>query len=448
MAIPVEIKIKNKELPDNPGVYFYFDEKDALLYIGKATSLKKRVSSYFNKAHNARIDELVSKIKKIEYIETPTVLEALVLEANQIQANQPPYNVLLKDGKSFLYLCITNEKFPKLKLERGKDLEKLNINPFGSELSAEAKVKYLAVFGPYTSGDSLRKALEYLRKIIPWSNCEPPEVTGKMRPCFNRHIKLCPGVCTGEISSSEYRKNIRYLIQFFRGEKVNLVKKLKKEMEHYAGLREYEKAARIRNQIFSLEHIKDVAIIIKEDFELPIIKSKTHSFLDLEGRIEAYDISNISGTSSVGVMTVAIGGKLAKSEYRKFKIKSVVGPDDYASLQEVLRRRLIRAQKFPHAWPLPEIMVIDGGKGQVSAVQEVLDELQIDQPIIGIAKGFDRKQDRLIFNRADERVLQIAQRGKELFQLVRDEAHRFSVKYHRELRSKNSGIKKKKYVKK
>lgn len=442
MSIPDNISIKHNNLPDSPGVYFYYDKKGNILYIGKATSLKKRVNSYFTKAHNARLAELVANIAKIDYIQTPTVLEALVLEANEIKRHKPKYNILLKDDKSFLYLCITNEEFPKPLLLRGHDLERLNINPFAKKLSPEAKKKYLAVFGPYTSGHSLRKALDYLRKIIPWSTCEPPEVTGKSKPCFNRHIKLCPGVCTGEINSKEYKQNIKQLIQFFKGNKINLIKKLEREMQVLAKNHQFEQAALIRNRISALTHIRDVALITKEDFDLPVPKAKKATLLDLDGRIEGYDISNISGTSSVGVMTVLKNGQVAKDQYRKFRIKTVEGSDDYASLQEVIRRRLKRAQNFPKAWPLPEIMVIDGGKGQLSAVQQVLDEMNIKQPIIGLAKGYDRKQDRLIFDRSDERVMQIAQRGKELFQLVRDEAHRFAIKYHKQLRSRNSGIKK------
>lgn len=443
MAIPSEIKIKHQELPDEPGVYFYYDSKNELLYIGKATSLKRRVNSYFTKAHNARLSELVSKIARIDYVQTPTVLEALVLEANQIKFYQPPYNVLLKDDKSFLFLCITNEDFPKPVLMRGYDLEKLGINPFDKTLSKKAKRQFIAVFGPFTSGHSLRKALDYLRKMIPWTKCEPPSVTGKTRPCFDRQIKKCPGVCTGEISKTEYRKIIRNLIEFFEGKKARLVKRLEKEMQQAAKKKNFEEAARLRNNIFALEHIRDVAIISKEDTDLPFKQEDQSSELDLNGRIEAYDISNISGTSAVASMVVFEEGRPKKSAYRKFKIKTVEGPNDVGSMEEVMRRRLRRAELYPKAWPLPEIMVIDGGKPQVNRVQEVLDEMGIDQPILGIAKGPDRKQDRLIFDRSDARVLEIAYRGKEIFQNARDEAHRFAVSYHRKLREKSSGIKRK-----
>ncbi len=444
MAIFEHIKIQNKELPDEPGVYFYYDAKGELLYIGKATSLKKRVSSYFSKAHNARIAELVSRIAKINYIQTASVLEALVLEANQIRAKQPYYNVLLKDDKTHLFLCITNEEFPKPILMRGLDLERFGIEPFARELTTKAKEKYLAIYGPYTSGYSLRKALEYVRKFIPWTTCEPPSVTGKTRPCFYRQIQQCPGVCTGEIDAKAYHKVIKDLMTFFDGNKEVLAKRLEKAMKQAAAKKEYEAAAQLRNRLFQLQHIQDIALIQKSDVELPLAQSAPKSKIDLLGRIEAYDISNISGTSAVGVMTVFEEGYAAKSQYRKFKIKTVEGADDYAMMGEVIRRRVQRGLQYPHAWPFPELMVIDGGKGQDGRVEEVLQELGVKIPLIGIAKGFDRKQDVLVYDRKDKDLLAVAERGKETFQKVRDEAHRFAVSYHRVVRAKVSGIPKKK----
>ena len=448
MSIPDFVKIKHDLLPDEPGVYFHKDISGKILYIGKATSLKNRVSSYFNKAHDNRIAELVSKIRRIDYIVTPTVIEALVLEANQIKKHKPHYNILLKDNKSFLYLCITNEPYPKPLLLRGHDLEKYGIKPFQKDLSKHAKKKFLAVFGPYTSGPSLRKALEFVRKFIPWSTCEPPEVKGNSRPCFNYHIRKCPGVCTGKISQKDYKKIIRDLTDFFSGNKARIAKRLKTQMEKAAKAERFEEAARFRNKLFAIEHIRDVALITKEDVELPYEKVAHTEGIDLDGRIEAYDISNISGTSTVGVMTVFNEGMADRSQYRKFKIKTVEGANDVASMEEMIRRRLRRAELYPKAWPLPEVMVIDGGKPQVNRVQAVLDELGIKQHIIGIAKGPDRKQDRLIYDRTDEDLLKVAQRGKELFQKVRDEAHRFAVSYHKQLRRKSSGIPKKSRTKK
>jgi excinuclease ABC subunit C len=428
--IPKDIKIKKNTLPDSPGVYFYYDAKGKLLYIGKATSLKRRVGSYFTKAHDRRIAKLVSEITKIDYIETPTVIEALVLEANQIKAHKPAYNILMADDKSFWYAVITKEDYPRLELMRGHDLKLLGVNPFQKTLSEKAKKHFLAIYGPYTSARALKTAFHILRRIIPWSECVP----GSKRPCFNAQIGLCAGVCTEAVSKREYKQVIKQLRMFFEGKKRQLVIDLKKQMKQAAKVEEYEKAAVLRNRIFALEHIKDVALIQKDDREL--IPESRRGELDLAARIEGYDISNISGKFAVGSMVVFEGGKPSKSQYRKFKIKSVQGANDVGMMEEVMRRRLRRAELYPKAWPLPELMVIDGGEGQVARVERVMQEMGVSVPMIGIAKGPDRKQDRLVYNRKDEKLLAIAERGKVLFQRVRDEAHRFAVKYHRQLRSK------------
>lgn len=437
--IPATIHIKNGRLPDNPGVYFYYDAAGTLLYVGKATSLKNRVTSYFRSTgdgRGARIQELVAKIARIDYVETPTVIEALVLEANQIKAHLPPYNILAKDDKSFQYLTISNDPFPRPVIMRQLDLERLGINPFDKKLSPAAKKKFVAVFGPFTSGLSLKRSLEYLRRIIPWSTCQPPEETGKRRPCFNVHLHKCPGVCTGAIGKTEYRKVIRRLVLFFEGKKPQLIRQLKTEMKRAAKEHRFEDAAALRNNVFALEHIRDVSIITKEDVELPFAEVTPQGYFDLNGRIEAYDISNISGTSSVASMVVFEEGKPAKHLYRKFKIKTVTGANDFASMEEVLRRRL--ARRGTRGWDLPVIMIIDGGEGQLSRVQKAMDDLGVQVPMIGIAKGFDRKQDRLVYDRSNVELHRAAMRGKEIFQRARDEAHRFAVSYHRTLRGKRS----------
>lgn len=431
--IPPSIKVRNQELPDAPGVYLYFDRQDQLLYVGKATSLKRRVGSYFTKAHERRIEEMVAQIARIDYIETPTVIEALVLEANKIKALRPKYNILARDDKTFLFLVITSEPFPKPLLIRGHELRQMGVNPFQIELSGVAKKKFLRVFGPYTSGHSLKIALELIRKIIPWSTCEPPEVTGRMRGCFNSQIGKCPGVCTGKISQREYIRYIRQLILFFEGKKLRLERELEREMKQAAKELRFEDAAIYRRRLGALQHIQDIALLSREDHDLPFSREPVDGTINLEGRIEAYDISNISGTSATGSMVVFEEGKPVKEKYRKFKIKSIVGPNDVAMMEEMIRRRVARASR---GWELPEVMVIDGGLPQVNRVQAVLDELGVKVPIVGLAKGFDRKQDRLVFDRSNKELARVVTRGKELFQKARDEAHRFAVKYHRVLRSK------------
>lgn len=437
--IPAFVKVMNGELPDAPGVYFHYDEAGKLLYVGKATSLKKRVGSYFTKAHDKRIAELVSKIRRIDYIQTPTVIEALVLEANQIKANEPPYNVMLLDDKSFLYLCLTNDEFPRPVLMRGFDLERLGIKPFERTLSAVAKRKFIAVYGPYVSGRSLRTALDLLRRALPWSTCYPPSESGTHRACFDAQIGKCPGVCTGAIDKKAYRKIIKNLQLFFEGKKDRIVRSMRKEMEKAAKDGQFELAAKRRDELFALEHIQDVALITREDepSRLPLADLDT-GHINALGRIEAYDIAHISGTSGVAAMTVFENGKPAKDEYRKFRIKSFEGSDDVRAMEEVMRRR------FSHDdWPVVDLLVIDGGEGQVNRVREVLTELDIKVPIIGIAKGFDRKQDRLVFDQSNQDLRRVAEAFKETLQKVRDEAHRFAGAYHRVLRARRSGIPKK-----
>ncbi len=442
--IPPKIKIKKNLIPDNPGVYLYYDHGGDLLYVGKATSLKRRVGSYFTKAHSGRIEEMVMQIAKIDYIETPTVIEALVLEANKIKALRPKYNILQRDDKTFLYLTITNELFPRPLLIRGRELQHMGVNPFQTELTGVAKKKFLRVFGPYTSSRSLKIALDLIRKVIPWSDCLPPEVTGRTKGCFNSQIGKCPGVCSGKISKTEYKRYIRQLIYFFEGKKLRLEKGIEKQMKRAAKELRFEEAAVYRHRLYALTHIRDVALLSREDHDLPFSQEIAEGVINLEGRIEAYDISNISGTSAVGSMVVFEDGEPAKSKYRKFKIKTVVGANDVAMMEEVMRRRLKRALMYPNAWPLPEVMVIDGGKPQVNRVQDVLDELGVTVPIVGLAKGFDRKQDVVVLDKNNAELVRATTRGKELFQKARDEAHRFAVKYHRVVRARTLIPKKKK----
>ncbi len=408
--IPKNVKIQNGELPDTPGVYLMKNEKGKVIYVGKATSLVRRVSSYFQRPHDARIEKMVREICSIEYIQKPTAIEALILEANLIKFYFPPYNILAKDNKSFLYLVITNEDFPKPVLVRATELEEGNTK------------KYKAVFGPYTSGPSLRSALEIIRKIIPWSICKP----GSTRACFYFHLKQCPGVCIGAITKKEYAKVIRDLIKFFEGKKDFLLKQYTRDMKKASKEKRFEDAAGFRNRIFSLEHIQDIAVIRKEDMQNTI----SHPAANIFGRIEGYDISHISGTSMVASMVVFENGAPAKQEYRKFRIRTVVGSNDIASMKEVIRRRFAHTE-----WRKPDIILIDGGLQQVHAVKEILQKLKLSLPVVGIAKGLERKRNDLISE--DTRELRdMYKTYLPLLIQVRDEAHRFAITYHRKVRSK------------
>jgi len=450
MAIAEEIEIfavgargarrRVEKLPDYPGVYFYYDASGELLYIGKATSLKKRVSSYFNRKHGGdvygrRISKMVGKISRIEFIETGTVIEALVLEANKIRSLGPTYNVKLMDDKSFLFLVFTREDFPKPLFVRGLELSRDGIDPFDNELVGMAREKYLRVYGPFTSPVALRKSMDLLRKIFPWSVCESPEVSGKTRACFYSHIHLCPGVCSGAISKRDYMRNIRGLIQFFDGKRGSIITRLKREMKVASDSLEFERAQVLKRQIWALEHIRDVSVITRDFSPLPY-ENPDKGFVNVFGRVEAFDISNISGTATVGSMVVFVGGKPLKSAYRKFRIKTVDGVNDVGAMSEMIERRLIRAERFVKAWRLPDIFVIDGGVPQVNAVEEICREHGVEVPVVGLAKGPDRKQDVLIYDKSNIELSRVVYGQKVLFQKARDEAHRFAVKYHRELRAK------------
>ncbi len=459
--IPSSIHIRNDALPECPGVYFYYDTQDSLLYIGKATNLKKRVGSYFTKAHDARIEDLVRRIARIDYQETGTVIEALVLEANQIRAQQPPYNILEKDDKSFLYFCLTKEAYPRPVLLRGRDLERLGIQPFSRKLSQKAERYFLAVYGPYTNGRAIKLSLDILRVSMPWSVCTPPGgsdfplalFTGQRsfgfkrgskdgKPCFDAQIKKCPGVCTGAISQKEYRHTIDQIMDFFEGKKGKILEEFERHMKKAAAEHRFEDAAIYRNRWQALQHISDVALILRDD-DLPhlsLAKSDGVTGATILGRIEAYDIAHISGTSAVASMVVFEHGRASKEHYRRFRIALAHSGDDVASMEEVLRRRVMRAQQQSSAWPLPDIFVIDGGEAQVARVQSVLVDLGVRVPVIGIAKGYDRKQDRLVCDSSDQRLMSTIVAHKEVFQRARDEAHRFAGAYHRLVRSRKSGI--------
>ncbi|MGC9603292.1 MAG: GIY-YIG nuclease family protein [Minisyncoccia bacterium] len=384
-----------KNLPDTPGVYIFRNGAGKILYIGKAGNLKRRVSSYFLRPHDYRIQKLVSEIKKIECKKTDTAIEALILEAELIKKHQPQYNIREKDDTSFLFVEIVNEMFPRVLLVRGKD------KPKGKR------------YGPFTSSAQAREALKIIRRIFPFSTHE----TGKLlrRPCFDYQLGLCPGTCIGNFSRTEYLKNIKNLELFFEGKKKKIIQNLKKEMAAASRGMEYEKADKFKRQLFALQHIQDVAFINEPGIQNAKIG---------EHRIEGYDISNISGISAVGSMVVFKNGKPDKNEYRKFKIKTIFKSDDTGMLKEILVRR------FRNDWPKPELILIDGGRGQVNAAKEVLNKLALRIPIVGLAKGPERKKNELIGK------IPVFTDLKTLIR-IRDEAHRFAVSYHKMVRGRN-----------
>lgn len=385
-------------LPESPGVYLMRGARSQLLYVGKAGNLRRRVSSYFMRPQDARIQVLIQEIRHIDFLQTDTALEALVLEAQLIKKYRPPYNVREKDDTSFLFIEITKDVFPRVLLVRGKD-----------EVHGVR-------FGPFTSASHIREALRIVRKIFTFSE-HPPREVNSGRSCFNATIGLCPGVCVGRISRREYLLTIRNIILFFQGKKAELLQKLTREMKLWSDRLEFEKAERIKRSIFSLRHIRDTAFISRSQSDFSISSSDI--------RIEGYDIAHISGTSAVGSMVVFRGEGPAKSEYRKFRIRTLHQSHDTGMLQEMLRRR------FSRGWKLPHVVLIDGGKPQVNAAREVLREFHLHIPLVGIAKGLERKKNEFI-GLVPRFVL------RDTLIRVRDEAHRFAQAYHFKLRAKRS----------
>lgn len=406
-------------IPESPGVYFMKDVRGRILYIGKAVNLKRRVSGYFSRPHDVRITRLISMVRKIDYTHTDSALEALILEASLIKKHQPPFNVREKDDKSFFYVTITKDEFPRVLLVRGRGL-------------SEEKDNFAEVFGPFTSSSSLKEALRIMRKIFPWSVHNPSKKQGKA--CFDYHIGLCPGTCIGIADKREYRKNIKNLSFFFSGKRNKVIKNLERAMTHASKKLEFEKAQKIKKQLFALQHINDVAVISDDNLKfnppaacLPAKRERAgNSKLKIPARrVEGYDISNISGKHAVGSMVVFIEDVPEKSEYRKFSISAIESPDDTGMMKEMLERR------FKHSeWTFPDLILVDGGIGQVNAAMDVLKKQNIIIPVIGMVKGKKRKRSDIIGDIPPWTTHRTLVR-------VRDEAHRVSIQYHR-TRRKNS----------
>jgi excinuclease ABC subunit C len=399
-----------KKMPDNPGVYYFLGPRKEVLYIGKATSLRDRVRSYFSSdlivTRGPLLVEMISLAKTVEWKETDSVLEALILEANLIRSHQPLYNTLLKDDKSFNYVVITKEDYPRVLVVRGKNLE--------IEFP-ENKRKY--TFGPFPQGLQLREAMKLIRKIFPYrENCIPAAeliAMGKRpKACFNAHIGLCPGVCSGETTKEEYARIIRHIALLFQGKKKELIKTLETEMKRAAKNEEFEEAARLRRQVFALTHIQDISLI-KDEYRKPKITLGVT-------RIEAYDMAHLRGSANVGVMTVVEDGVAQKNDYRKFRIRSASPGDDVGALREVLNRRLNHEE-----WPLPRLIAVDGSTAQINAAERVLEEHSMTIPVVGVVKDEkhrprDIRGDRDLINGRERDIL-----------LANAEAHRFAIGYHR-----------------
>ena len=401
--------MRKYKLPDSPGVYF-FENEGGVMYIGRATSLQNRVRSYFRddilKTRGKLIADMVSRARTLRWQKTPSVLETVIAEANLIKKFQPPYNTEEKDDKSFNYLVITREDYPRVVTVRGKDLK---------ERYPKSSVKH--AFGPYPNGSTLTGALKIVRKIMPYRDgkCHPlrgrPFRQAQGRPCFNRQIGLCPGVCTGEISKEEYLKTINMLKLFFLGRNKALLKGMEREMMNQARMQNFERAQEIKRQIFALTHIQDVALI-KDDYT-ELLSKQGDSY-----RIESYDVAHLGGKSMVGVMTVAQGGQLKKSEYRVFNVRNFVKANDTGALREIISRRLKHKE-----WPLPDLVVVDGNETQRRAAERLFGGI----PVVAVVKDDKHRPKEILGNN------EIVYKNRRIIMLLNSEAHRFSIKYHRKM---------------
>ena len=546
-----------KKLPGKPGVYLMHDEKDAIIYVGKAISLKNRVRQYFQSSRNkgAKIEQMVTHISRFEYIVTDSELEALVLECTLIKEHRPKYNTMLMDDKTYPFIKVTvNEPFPRVMMARRMKKD---------------KAKY---FGPYTSAGAVKDTIELIRKLYHIRSCNRslPKDIGKERPCLNYHIHQCYAPCQGYISREEYRKSIDEVVRFLNGNYDPILKELEEKMLDASENLEFEKAIEYRELLASVQKIaqkqkitdtagddRDIIamasegedavvqvffirggrLIGRDHFYLKIAENDTKSeilssfikqfyagtpyipaelmlpeeiedqeiieewlttrrehkvrlripkkgtkeklvelaqknaqmvlkndkerlkreegrtigavkelekILGLTGiiRMEAYDISNTNGFDSVGSMVVYEHGKPKRNDYRKFKIKSVQGPDDYASMNEVLTRRFehgLRERQDESETggfqAFPDLIMMDGGRGQVNIALEVLEKLNLHIPVCGMVKDDNHRTRGLYFNNVELPI----DRNSECFRLItriQDEAHRFAITFHRQLRSK------------
>lgn len=438
-------ELKSVQLPKASGVYFFLGNKKKegstrykgreVLYIGKAGVLESRVKSYFSKdiskSRSSAIALMIESSHTVVFKKTDSVLEALILEASLIKKYQPKYNTQEKDDKSFTYIVMTDEDFPRVLRVRQREIEKRkftaksqngsnsepfcgrpNIRPHSGLGCFRKNIKYM--FGPFPHSGSLKKALSIIRKIFPFRDTCSPFVK---KPCFNQQIGLCPGVCSGEVSKREYGRTIQNIRIFFEGKKDSLVKKLTKEMKSLAIKQEFEKAGTIKKTLFALSHIQDISLLKDLKDDIKIIHSDQDTF-----RIEGFDIAHIGGAETVGVMTVVLNGEVKKSEYRKFKIKTAKAFDDVAGLREVISRRLQHKE-----WGNPSLVVVDGGRAQKNAVEKIIKERALKIPVVSVVKDEYHKPREIVGVKKYRDYYE-----KEIL-LVNHEAHRFAITYHRKL---------------
>jgi excinuclease ABC subunit C len=432
---------KLKNLPSQPGIYFHKDAAGEIIYVGKAASLRNRVRQYFqtSRRRDPKTEALIAEIADTDWITVETELDALFVEAEMVRRYMPRYNILLRDDKSSSYVRISyDDPHPTVSITR---------RPM------DDKAKY---FGPYFNGGEVRRALKYLRRVFPYSTHIG---VVPRRVCLQYHLGLCPGMEESKTSLNDYRANLRKLMQYLRGERAQVIERMERDMERAAKKQDFEKAAEIRNQFFALKALsKQIVFSDKEFFDISKDRG-LQGLADLLGltqvprRIEGYDISHMQGTDNVASMVVFANGIPDKASYRKFKMR-LPGNNDFGHMEEAITRRC--SEKNQQAWGLPDLFLIDGGKGQLAAATKARDAMGVRRPMIGLAKREEEivvqleksllhvsqlelhKHNAIVRESEDFLVILLPRNSDivKLLQRVRDESHRFAVSYHSVLKGK------------
>ncbi len=415
----IPVFLDRSKIPHKSGVYIFKDNRNRVLYVGKAIDLYHRVASYFNRDISQKTSLMVEGISDLETIIVESELEALILEANLIKKYLPPFNVRLTDDKDYLYIGITYEDFLKVITLRKQDLP--------ADRQGLKKVKKF--FGPFPSSRTVRDTLKQLRRVFPWCS------GGSDRACFYYHLGLCPGACIGVINRDDYNKIIRRFSKFLEGKKEELVSELLEEMMKLSENQRFEEAAKIKKILEGIAYLTQInrtklylenPNFLEEETKLALLQlQKDLNLPKIPDRIEGYDISNIGGKEAVGSLVVLTQGEIDKSQYRKFKIHLTGRPNDVGMHKEMMRRRL----KHPE-WKFPDLIIVDGGRGQERAVKFQITNFKLQIPVYGLAKRME-----WLYPPQGE-VIKLSRKSLslKLLQRLRDESHRFAISYHRKLR--------------
>ncbi len=410
----IPVFLEKSLIPHKPGVYIFKDKLNNILYVGKAIDLYHRVASYFNRANDRKTTILVTQISAVETIIVESELEALILEANLIKKFKPAFNVRLMDDKDYIYIGVTKGDLPQIITLRKHDLKSVTKS-----------------FGPFPSSRTVRDTLKLLRRIFPW--CSNP----LSRVCFYYHLGLCPGACVGLISKEDYQKIIIRFSKFMEGKKQELMDEIFKEMQQASSNQEFEQASRLKKMLEGIGYLTQTnrskfylenPNFLEEELSNALLElQKDLNLSKLPERIEGYDISNIGGKEAVGSMVVLTNGEIDRSQYRKFKIKITGKPNDVAMHREMLGRRLKHLE-----WPMPDLIIIDGGRGQVRGAKLEIINSKLNIPVYGLAKRLE-----WLYPLEGE-IIKLPKRSLslKLAQKLRDEAHRFAITYHRKLHGK------------